>query len=286
MQHQCNPKPLRVKDLSNKRYGRLTVKHFSHLRLKPGGSRVYYWACECDCGNWTAVSRGNLKNGSVISCGCRLDEWLHGDERKVHGATPERLYRTWANILTRCSNPNATGWHLYGGRGIRVCDEWATSYVAFRDWALANGWQDDLEIDRIDVNGNYEPGNCRWTTDLIQARNKRSNLMLTANGETHCLEEWAQILGVPSRRIWMRLKRGWSHERALRTPLIHQSEQEQATRIEFNGRTMCIAEWAREIGVGEMTLAKRLRHGWSVERALTEPLDVTKRNHRYAGACQ
>ena len=119
-------------------------------------------------------------------------------------------------MKTRCNNPNVLEYKDYGGRGITVCDEWQHSYETFRDWARLNGYMDDLTIDRIDVNGNYEPSNCRWSTRKEQANNRRSNKLITFNGETHNIQEWSDIVGVNDITLRNRLyKYGWSVEKAV-----------------------------------------------------------------------
>lgn len=127
----------------------------------------------------------------------------------------ERLYGIWTGIKGRTQNHNNKCYKNYGGRGITVCDEWENSYEAFRDWALANGYQDDLTIDRIDNDGNYCPENCRWVDRITQNNNRRSNHFITHNGETKTITQWARETGLNSQIISGRLKLGWSIEDAL-----------------------------------------------------------------------
>lgn len=155
--------------MTGQRYGRLVVLGYAGTR----NHREAQWLCKCDCGEKTIVTRSNLKNGNTMSCGC------YGRERKsqankTHGETGTRLYRIWKAMHTRCYNTRAYGYKYYGGRGIRISDEWRDSFESFRDWALANGYRDDLTIDRIDTNGNYEPSNCCWATMAEQNKNKRA----------------------------------------------------------------------------------------------------------------
>ena len=126
----------------------------------------------------------------------------------VHGKEPKRLYFAWSNMRRRCYQKQNEKYASYGGRGIKVCDEWLHSFPAFREWALANGYKDNLTLDRIDANGNYEPSNCRWETQKTQQNNRRNNHRIEYNGETHTLAEWSEITGIPHYTISRREKKG------------------------------------------------------------------------------
>ena len=130
--------------------------------------------------------------------------------RFLHGETNSRLYSIWRGIKKRCLLPKAQGYKNYGGRGIEVCEEWKNNYMAFREWALNNGYKNGLTIDRINNNGNYEPSNCRFADYKHQANNRRSNRVLSVNGETKTIQEWADIMGVERSLIANRKKMGWS----------------------------------------------------------------------------
>lgn len=137
-----------------------------------------------------------------------------------HGTIKNRLYRIWANMKSRCYNPKASRYEHYGGKGVIVCNEWLHDFKTFYDWAMSHGYQDDLSIDRIDVNGNYEPGNCRWESPKGQANNLSVNRKITFNGITKTLAEWAAITGIDRRTIAARLDvRGWNVEKALTVPV-------------------------------------------------------------------
>ena len=188
------------------KYNRLTV-----IR-PPEGRKVL---CRCECGKETVVYVSNLTRGHTRSCGCLKAEIIAAGANTKHGGKGTRLYEIWKNMNRRCRDQRAVNYERYGGRGISVCEEWKNSFKAFQNWALANGYRDDLSIDRIDNSGNYEPSNCRWETATAQSNNRRSNHTLTVNGETHTIAEWARITGIKQGNILARVRLGWSPEKAL-----------------------------------------------------------------------
>lgn len=129
-------------------------------------------------------------------------------DRTKHGESGTRLYNIWKDMRRRCNNPNRKDFHNYGGKGTIVCDEWQESYVIFRDWAKNNGYEEDLSIDRIDSNGNYEPTNCRWITMAEQAKNTKQNIFIEINGETKILSDWCKQLGFNARTVMWRYETG------------------------------------------------------------------------------
>ena len=136
----------------------------------------------------------------------------------------KRLYSIWHNMKTRCYNPKAEKFKHYGGRGISVCEEWRTSFKAFYEWAIANGYRDNLTIDRIDMNGNYEPSNCRWVDMLVQNNHSRKNRLITHNGETKTASEWARQYGINRQLFATRIRRGWRFERAINPNVRHRED--------------------------------------------------------------
>lgn len=193
-------------------FGRLTVLHEA-----PKGPRGHLRSvCKCSCGNVVTVTNAKLKSGHTRSCGCLV---LENNSNLKHGESYTRLHNTWRSMKGRCSNPDDRAYKFYGARGIRVCKKWADSYQEFASWAKSHGYDDSLTIDRIDTNGNYCPENCRFITQEEQNRNRRSNHLITYNGETHCLEEWARIVGINSGTLNSRINRQhWSVKHAFEEP--------------------------------------------------------------------
>lgn len=186
------------KDICGNRYGQLTVLEYVPSE-KPGS----YYKCICDCGNVIIAAAGNLKRGNTKTCG---DRKIHHAKNYYHGLSNSRIFKCWAAMISRCCSSSDKRYKNYGQRGIKVCDEWKgkTGFMAFYTWAIENGYQEDLTIDRIDVNGNYEPGNCRWITNKEQQNNRRDTVYLEHDGEKHSLAEWCEIYNLPYRLVHKR----------------------------------------------------------------------------------
>lgn len=181
------------------------------------------------------------------------------------------LYTVWWNIVRRCSNPDSFNYLNYGGRGINVCSEWKDDFKAFSVWAKANGYQPGLTVDRIDVNGNYEPSNCRWITCKEQANNRRTNRIATFKGVTGTMSQLCDYFGLDYGLVNNRIQKGWSEEQAFSLPKGAPTEKRNRV-ITFNGMTKSLTEWNSMLGGTKNTLSERLRNGFSIERALTEPV--------------
>lgn len=205
-------------DLTGKRFGRLSVVERAPDYVSPKHQHATRWVCACDCGNTKIIIANVLKRGEAQSCGCMHQELRHSLTR-THGESKTRLYHIWNGMRQRCQNENNHAFAHYGGRGISVCEEWQ-SYTAFREWSLANGYTDELSIDRIDNDKGYCPKNCRWVSQTVQANNQSKNVYLTFRGITKTRSQWAKEIGVSDALLRDRIDRyGWTIERALTTPV-------------------------------------------------------------------
>lgn len=167
-----------LRNLSGRTFGRLRVLDRADDYIAPSGKHHVQWRCVCDCGCETIVDAGQLTSGKTKSCGCLRAEHLAAGN-VTHGGRSDRLYHVYSNMKNRCYNSNSQDYQYYGDRGIRICDEWLSDYAAFKKWAYANGYdpeapRGECTIDRIDVDGNYEPSNCRWVSMQVQSQNRRN----------------------------------------------------------------------------------------------------------------
>jgi len=202
-------------DLTGERFGRLLVISLDHKDKYSSK----YWLCRCDCGNEKVIRGGSLKRGLTRSCGCLLRETARENTPKhstKHGLRKARVWSIWMSIKRRCRNPKSTGYYKYGARGINVCDEWYDNFVNFYEWAINNGYKDDLTIDRKDNDGNYEPSNCRWVNNYIQANNKRNNIWYPYRGELKTLGQICRTEGIDYKHVYQLIKRDkYSLEKAI-----------------------------------------------------------------------
>ena len=215
--------PYRDPSFIGKRFGHLTVRRYvNHGRLE----------CECDCGGVVHIHGGYLVNGDQVTCGVECP--YHKERFTPHGLSGDRLYGIWRGMLYRCYNPASNSFVRYGGRGIEVCEDWRNDVFAFRDWALSNGYTDDLSIDRIDPNGNYCPDNCRWATAKEQANNQNPKYTFTSKGKR-------------------------------KTPIRHKKT------LEINGVVKTLEEWYKEYNITQPAVAYRMRLGMTREEAIITP---------------
>lgn len=205
----------RIEVLVGERFGNLEVICERPRHVTPNGTIVRKFLCRCDCGTEKEVALARLRNGGTRSCGCLL-----GKCGGTHGKSGTAEYRTWLGIRARCSDKSD---HNYGGRVIRVCRRWQDSFEAFLE-DMGERPSDNHSIDRIDVNGNYEPGNCRWATAVEQCRNTRVNVVIEHAGESLCVAEWAERYGVSSSMLSNRLGSGWSFEDAVSIPAFSRDD--------------------------------------------------------------
>ena len=209
-------------DLINKKFGRLTVislHEVKQLYTRDGtkNGKRYYYLCKCECGNGIIVEKHNLISGNSKSCGCYNHDRIM-ERCYKHNGFKERLYGVYRGMLQRCNCKTHKHYANYGGRGIKVCDEWK-DYNSFREWSINNGYKTELSIDRIDNNKGYSPDNCRWVTRVEQARNTRRSRIIEFNGERLTMIEWSNKIGISEGTLFARLKSGWSINKALSTPL-------------------------------------------------------------------
>ena len=296
---------VRFPNLTGQRFGRLVVLEYAGKK-ESGKSYKNMWLCQCDCGNTKAIAHGQLINGHTTSCGCYHKEKF-GDLNRTHNLSGKcgRLYPLWKSIKYRCNNPHCKSYPDYGGRGIKMCDEWENDFVAFHDWALANGYKrivgdsgrNKLSIDRIDVNGNYEPSNCRFVDDFVQANNKRQkaknpkvwkkcpvcgkDFFSTNNTCSRSCGNKYSYINKPNTKDYTKIcpvcgkmfdaKRGGHYKDA-----ICCSKKCASLSIspiwEYNGESHRVVEWAEIIGVNAHCLLHRKELGWTIEEILTTPL--------------
>lgn len=204
------------KVIQGKRFGRWKVLEVPYKNRKA--------KCVCDCGTVKWVYRNNLTGGKSVSCGCFMSESV-SERMSTMAKEHKKLHNVYWSMRNRCYNSNTKSYKDYGEKGITVCGEWLESFENFCIWALNNGYEEGLTIDRIDSTGKYEPDNCRWVTMLVQNRNKSNNRLVTINGETKVLSEWSSIIGVAPVTLSRRIKKGWTDDELLFKPSWKRKEE-------------------------------------------------------------
>jgi hypothetical protein len=239
------------------RFGRLTV-------IPRGiGSGIL---CRCDCGRTKVVSSTNLTIGRVTSCGCGRGA------RVRHGMSHTKSHNQWLSMRQRCENPNNPKYHLYGGRGIMVCDRWQTFENFYADMGERPAGK---SIDRIDQNGPYSPENCRWATPQQQARNTRANRLLTVNGKTMCIAEWSDATGLSQDAILSRLRLGRPPDEAVARAIP--MSVKRCTMLTFGGETLPLKDMAKKHGMTGKALSMRLSRGVPLSVALTRKVQQRRK---------
>lgn len=212
-------------DLTGNKYGRLTVIERSESYISKSGIPKVKWLCKCDCGNTVNVLGVDLRRGNTKSCGClnlekSIEKISHynKEHKSIHGHRNDRLYFIWESMKQRCNNPNCKEYNYYGAEGKIVCEEWQ-EFMPFYDWSMANGYADNLTIERIDRKKGYSPDNCKWATRKEQANNRRSNQLIEYKGRTQTMKQWAEEFGINYNTLWSRInKHDWNVTKAFTTP--------------------------------------------------------------------
>lgn len=249
-------------DLTGRVFGRLTVTSYAY-------SKNYrrYWYCTCSCGNekQIPVQTSKLKNGHTRSCGC-IGREKTIERNLKHGKSRHRLNSIWRDMRRRCNDTKRRSYKSYGGRGIKVCSAWEEDFINFYNWSIENGYKEDLSLDRIDVNGNYEPSNCRWATNKEQGNNTRRNRLFTINGETKTLSEWVDIYNMDYSVVEGRINRyKWSIEEALEIEKHYKNK----LYYTYNGETKTLNQWGEQYGIPYDSMYNRLiKQNWTFEEAV------------------
>lgn len=239
------------------RFGKLTATGQSEIR-KSGNKKLAYHECICDCGKIIWARGMSLRHGTTLSCGCYRTE-QRVKAIKKHNLSNSRLYRIWNDMRTRCNKEYSDSFNDYGGRGIKVCAEWDNTNDGFQnfcDWSMSNGYSQNLTIDRIDNDGNYEPGNCRWVTQYEQNRNKRTNRYLEVNGQKKIMSDVAKEYGINVKTLQGRLDRGYSIKEAL------EKELPNKRLIYYKEQFLTPRQFSEVTGINFNTIMTRITNGY------------------------
>lgn len=212
----------KVNDLTGQKFGRLTVIE----RAGSNSNGRALWRCHCECGNEIIRTGNTLLQGNTKSCGCLVADASseNGKKRATHGLSNSRLFHVWMDMRVRCRDKNEKSYKNYGGRGIKVCEEWNNDFLSFYEWSISSGYDESAPrgsytLERINTNGDYSPENCKWVTMQEQQNNKRCNRFITYNGKTQTMAQWARELNINYTLLKSRFRSGWSVEKAFTTPV-------------------------------------------------------------------
>lgn len=262
---------MRAKDLTGQRFNRLVVLEYAgQIRFSGSGKTKRKWLCKCDCGATTIVTGNSLVTGSTKSCGCLASEMQseNGKKRRKHGMTNSRLYGIWRGMKRRCNDPKVKAYPNYGGRGIKICAEWEADFETFKNWAYANGYEENLTIERKDVNKGYCPENCKWATKLEQARNKRNSVRTyDVFGNERSIRDVVDGKKVSYSAIEDRLRKGWDIEAAIKIPkLTNKDRSKHVEQLSIETGEVIreyesVKEACREGGISYKALTRRCKEG-------------------------
>jgi hypothetical protein len=210
-------KRVKAIDLLGQKFGRLTV--LSRSQNSEQGKTQ--WTCLCECGNQKTVLGDSLRSNKTTSCGCYRKQVVGKNAPIKHGKTHTRLFRIWSGMKSRCYAKTNNSYKNYGYRGIVICDEWRYNFQNFYKWAMTNGYADNLTIDRTNVNGNYEPANCKWATYQQQENNRRDTVFLNICGCRKPITEWSEMVGIGSATIEWRIRKHWPFEQLFISPNLN-----------------------------------------------------------------
>lgn len=221
--------------------------------------------CQCKCGTIKQVDGFNVIKGKSISCGCQRNQ-LTKQRMTIHGKTNTRLHYIWDSMKDRCNNPNNHAYNDYGGRGITICQEWENDFMTFYNWAMQNGYDESLTIDRIDVNGNYEPSNCRWADVKTQANNRRNNILITYQNKTQSLKLWCEELNLDYDMIRARYSNPHWENKTIEEILFTPNQKQ--ILITYNNETHTISEWSKLTNIRRNVIFDRWQKGYYEEDIL------------------
>jgi hypothetical protein len=236
-------------NLVGKTFGNLIVLEYIG---EDGRKRLWKCVCGCEAKPELIVAQNCLKDGRTVSCGCIISP-----KNRTHGLTGTKEYKAWDAMRSRCNNQNDISYKDYGGRGIKVCERWDSSFENFlADIGFAP--TKNHSIDRIDVNGNYEPENLRWATRKEQENNKRKTIYITYDNQSLTISSWSDKIGIDYIVLWNRYKDGWSPEEILTRPVSYSHRKSTYKQVTINGETHTIQEWADIVGVSYHTMKRRI----------------------------